>query len=186
MAEPINPNGPEPDELGSAPTPDVAPAVDPSASGRSLDQVDRMATTPEPAHSGPEVGGDLVPAGTHVPTPGPDSASEPDPAPKVKQPLPAESLAKTRAAAAWLATGAALIIVVLMIILILQNQETMEFNYLWFSGRVPIGAALVIAAVTGAAIVMIVGIVRLTQVRRNTRRAQKAANAQHLADTNQD
>ena len=65
----------------------------------------------------------------------------------------------------------------LIIILSLQNQETVEVNYLWFSGSLPLGAALLIAAVAGAAVVMIVGTVRLTQVRRNTRRVQKAADA---------
>ena len=87
------------------------------------------------------------------------------------------SLARTRAAAAWLATGAALIILILLIVLILQNQAVVEVRYMWFSGSIPLGTALLIAAVAGATVVMIIGVVRLTQVRINTRRAQKAAAA---------
>jgi uncharacterized integral membrane protein len=105
--------------------------------------------------------------------------TQPPPSPKhaSKEPIAAADLARTRAAAAWLAAGAALIILILLIVLILQNQEVVEVRYLWFRGSLPLGAALLIAAVAGASVVMIIGVVRLTQVRIHTRRAQKAARA---------
>ena len=48
-------------------------------------------------------------------------------------------------------------------------------KYLWFSGSLPLGTALLIAAIAGATVVMLIGIVRLTQLRINARRARKAA-----------
>jgi uncharacterized integral membrane protein len=114
-----------------------------------------------------------------VPTPA--SPGEPQPASttpaksskSIKEPT--SNLATTRAAAAWFATGAALIVLVLLIILILQNQTVVEVKYLWFSGSLPLGTALLIAAIAGATVVMLIGIVRLTQLRINARRARKAA-----------
>ena len=84
-------------------------------------------------------------------------------------------MSTTRAAAAWLATAVSLVILVLLIILILQNQTVVEVKYLWFSGSLPLGTALLIAAIAGATVVMLIGIVRLTQLRINARRARKAA-----------
>jgi uncharacterized integral membrane protein len=79
----------------------------------------------------------------------------------------------TRAAAAWFATAVALVLLVLLIILILQNQDVVELHYLGFTGSLPLGTALFIAAVAGAAVVAIVGVVRLTQLRVTARRARR-------------
>jgi len=83
------------------------------------------------------------------------------------------ALVTTRAAAAWFATAVALVLLVLLIILILQNQDVVEVRYLGFTGSLPLGTALLIAAVAGAAVVTIVGVVRLTQLRLTARRARR-------------
>ena len=86
-------------------------------------------------------------------------------------------MSTTRAAAAWLATAVSLVILVLLIILILENQETVEVHYLGLQGSLPLGTALLIAAVAGGAIVTIVGVVRLTQLRVMARRARRRERA---------
>ena len=83
------------------------------------------------------------------------------------------AMSTTRAAAAWLATAVSLVILVLLIILILENQETVEVSYLGLQGALPLGTALLIAAVAGGAIVTIVGVIRLTQLRIMARRARR-------------
>jgi uncharacterized integral membrane protein len=83
------------------------------------------------------------------------------------------ALATTRAAAAWFATAVALVLLVLLIILILQNQDVVKLHYLGFTGSVPLGTALFTAAVAGAAVVAIVGVVRLTQLRVTARRVRR-------------
>ena len=83
------------------------------------------------------------------------------------------ALATTRAAAAWFATAVALVLLVLLIILILQNQDVVTLHYLGFTGSLPLGTALFIAAVAGGAVVAIVGVVRLTQLRVTARRTRR-------------
>ena len=110
----------------------------------------------------------------------PDSGAPPEPPlpgipPKSQgtaTPSPGD-LATTRAAAAWLATAVALVLLVLLIILILQNQSVVTLHYLGFTGSLPLGTALFIAAVAGAALVAIVGVVRLTQLRVTARRVRR-------------
>jgi uncharacterized integral membrane protein len=80
----------------------------------------------------------------------------------------------TRASAAWFATAVALVLLVLLIILILQNQNVVQVHYLGLTGSIPLGTALFIAAVTGGAVVSVVAVVRLTQLRVMKRRARRA------------
>jgi len=65
------------------------------------------------------------------------------------------------------------VILVLLIILILENQQTVSVTYLGLNGSLPLGTALLIAAVAGGAIVTIVGVIRLTQLRIMARRARR-------------
>jgi uncharacterized integral membrane protein len=67
----------------------------------------------------------------------------------------------------------ALVLLVLLIILILQNQDVVTLHYLGFTGSLPLGTTLFIAAVAGAAVVAIVGVVRLTQLRIAARRVRR-------------
>ncbi len=129
---------------------------------------------PEPAAVPPSSG--RPPAGS------PPAGSPPAGKPPVPEPTGRDadagarsdgSPATTRAAAAWLATAAALVVLALLIILILQNQETVDVHYLGLAGSLPLGTALLIAAVAGGVIVMIVGVVRLTQLRVEARRARR-------------
>src|SRR5450631_1325640 len=108
-------------------------------------------------------------AGAPPKPPGPDNPPK-GPGPATPSP---NALMTTRAAAAWFATAVALVLLVLLIILILQNQDVVELHYLGFTGSLPLGTALFIAAVAGAAVVAIVGVVRLTQLRVTARRARR-------------
>ncbi|HEY5248640.1 MAG TPA: lipopolysaccharide assembly protein LapA domain-containing protein, partial [Dermatophilaceae bacterium] len=87
--------------------------------------------------------------------------------------LAPSAVATTRAAAAWFATAVALVLLLLLIILILQNQDVVTLHYLGFTGSLPLGTALFIAAVAGGAVVAIVGVVRLTQLPATARRARR-------------
>jgi uncharacterized integral membrane protein len=78
----------------------------------------------------------------------------------------------TRASAAWVATAVALLLLVLLIIFILQNSTRVEVHYLGFAGSLPLGMALLIAAVGGGVMVAIAGVARVTQLRRHARRTR--------------
>lgn len=79
----------------------------------------------------------------------------------------------TRASAAWVATGVALVLLILLIVFILQNSTKIEIQFLGMSGTIPLGMALLIAAVGGGAVVAIVGVARVTQLRMNAHRTRQ-------------
>jgi uncharacterized integral membrane protein len=139
----------------SSPFRNVDPASDPL---QQPDAASEASTPPEDA----DVGAPAKPTGA---VGAPKNIGEQVPSPAAR--------ATTRAATAWLATAVALIVLVLLIILILQNQKVVQVSYLGFTGSIPLGTALLIAAVAGAAVVTIVGVVRLTQLRFTTRRRRR-------------
>ena len=79
----------------------------------------------------------------------------------------------TRAGAAWMATAFALLLLVMLIIFILQNPTRVEVSYLGFTGSLPLGVALLIAAVAGGVLVAVAGVTRVTQLRMNARRGRR-------------
>jgi uncharacterized integral membrane protein len=79
----------------------------------------------------------------------------------------------TRASAVWAATAAAIMLLVLLIIFMMQNSTGVEVHYLGFAGSLPLGLALLIAAVGGGLAVAIAGVARVTQLRLNARRARQ-------------
>ena len=81
----------------------------------------------------------------------------------------------TRASAIWVATGAALLLLVLLIVFMLQNSTKVEVRFLSLTGTIPLGMALLIAAVGGGVLVAIAGIARVTQLRLNARRTRRGA-----------
>ncbi len=85
---------------------------------------------------------------------------------------PGRVLAVTRASAAWVATAIALLLLVMLIVFILQNSTRVEVHYLGLAGSLPLGMALLIAAVGAGVLVAIAGGARVTQLRRKVRRAR--------------
>ena len=79
----------------------------------------------------------------------------------------------TRISAAWVATAAALLLLVMLIVFILQNTARVEVHYLGLAGSLPLGMALLIAAVGGGVVVAIAGIARITQLRMKARRTRQ-------------
>jgi uncharacterized integral membrane protein len=79
----------------------------------------------------------------------------------------------TRASAVWVATAAALLLLILLIVFMLQNSTKVEVHLLGMSGSIPLGMALLIAAVGGGVVVAIAGVARVAQLRMNARRARR-------------
>jgi uncharacterized integral membrane protein len=79
----------------------------------------------------------------------------------------------TRASAVWVATGAALLVLILLIVFILQNSTKVEVHFLGLTGTIPLGMALLIAAVGGGVVVAIAGVTRVTQLRMSARRTRR-------------
>lgn len=96
--------------------------------------------------------------------------AEPTEAPPTSPPGAAPRL--TRVSAAWVATAAMLLLLVLLIVFILQNPTRVEVSYLGFTGSLPLGVALLLAAVGGGLLVAIAGVARVTQLRMSARRTR--------------
>jgi uncharacterized integral membrane protein len=75
------------------------------------------------------------------------------------------------------ATGVGLLLLILLIVFILQNTTKVEVRFLGMSGTIPLGMALLIAAVGGGVLVAIAGVARITQLRMNARRTRRSTSS---------
>jgi len=83
----------------------------------------------------------------------------------------------TRASAAWVAVGIGLVLLILLIVFMLQNSTKVEVDFLAWTGTIPLGMSLLIAAVSGGVVVAIAGAARVTQLRRSVRRTKRGITA---------
>jgi uncharacterized integral membrane protein len=87
----------------------------------------------------------------------------------------------TRLAGTWSAVTGFGLVLLLLLIFILQNQNAVEVSYFGAHGHLPLGAALLLAAVAGILLVALAGSARIMQLRatahRHRRADKKAAEA---------
>jgi uncharacterized integral membrane protein len=65
------------------------------------------------------------------------------------------------------------IVLIFLLVFILQNQISVTIRFLGFAGSLPVGVALLLAAIAGLLLVAIPGGVRIMQLRRAARRAAR-------------
>ena len=104
-------------------------------------------------------------------------------------PLPQHKIRRTRAGGVWVAMACFAVVLLLLLIFILQNGRTVGISYLGAHGHLPLGVALLLAAVFGVILVVLPGTARIIQLRiaaRHHRRvdahhgvAAQAADAHH-------
>jgi uncharacterized integral membrane protein len=111
--------------------------------------------TPEPP---------VVPAATPV-APPPPSAPTPTPQSAVKF---------TRAAALWSALIVGFIILIVLLVFIAQNTDSAQFTFLGWHWSLPLGVAILMAAVLGGLIAVLAGTARIVQLRRAAKTNLKA------------
>jgi uncharacterized integral membrane protein len=116
-------------------------------------------------------------SGTGLPGPGehPPLPAEMAPdAPAGKQPKVKE-VRFTRAAALWSALIVGFLILIVLLIFIAQNTASAEFAFLGWRWSLPLGVAILLAAVCGGLIAVLAGAVRIFQLRRAAKKNYKAA-----------
>lgn len=100
-------------------------------------------------------------------------ASEPAPEPEVP-PTPAVAAEPesglTRAAAMWTSLIVGFLVLIVLLIFIAQNTASTAFTFLGWHWSLPLGVAILFAAVAGGLITVAVGAVRIFQLRRTTKR----------------
>jgi uncharacterized integral membrane protein len=75
--------------------------------------------------------------------------------------------------AAWLALVVGVVVLIFMLIFILQNNVATAFTFLSWTFSVPLGVAVLFAAIAGALITAMVGTVRMIVLGRSVRRLEK-------------
>ncbi|GGN74553.1 hypothetical protein GCM10010112_44810 [Actinoplanes lobatus] len=79
---------------------------------------------------------------------------------------PTGRVPRTRAGSTWSGICAAALLSVVLIVFIGQNSRSVQVNFLGMGGSLPLALALLIAAAGAAILVMVVGTVRIAQLRR--------------------
>jgi lipopolysaccharide assembly protein A len=136
------------------------------------------ADLPAPAELAPGATG-TQPAPT-VPDPAaPPQAAAPAAAPPLK-------IKRTRISGLWVALGFFAVVLLLLLIFILQNGAKVDISYMGAHGHLPLGVALLLAAVCGVLLVILAGAARISQLRTVARRHRRAdkKNAQANASAN--
>jgi len=80
----------------------------------------------------------------------------------------------------WLASGCFAVVLLLLLIFILENSRSVDVAFFGAHGHLPLGVALLLAAVLGILLVVIPGTARIIQLRRTARR-HRSADASQIA-----
>jgi uncharacterized integral membrane protein len=102
----------------------------------------------------------------------PEPSTVPTAQPPQSQPPQAEpALGHSRSGGLWTGLILSAIVLIFLLVFILQNQISVTIRFLGFAGALPVGVALLLAAIAGLLLVAIPGGVRIIQLRRAARRA---------------
>jgi uncharacterized integral membrane protein len=90
-------------------------------------------------------------------------------------PPPEDAVKFTRAAALWSSLIIGFVILIVLLIFIAQNTDSGTFHFLGWNWTLPLGVALLLAAVCGGLLAVFVGAARIVQLRIAARKNLKAA-----------
>jgi uncharacterized integral membrane protein len=89
-------------------------------------------------------------------------------------PPPHHTIKRTRISGAWVALFFFAVVLLLLLIFILQNGKPVDVSYFGAHGHLPLGVALLLAAVCGVLLVAFAGTARIVQLRATARRHRRA------------
>jgi uncharacterized integral membrane protein len=138
----------------AAPTPGEVPSAQPALE-------DTPQVPPQPAAPPEQAQPEPVP---------PQQAAPPAATPP---PLPQHRIKRTRTSGIWVAVGFFAVVLLLLLIFILQNSTDVSVSYLGLHGHLPLGVALLLAAVSGVLLVVLAGAARISQLRTTARRHRR-------------
>ena len=87
--------------------------------------------------------------------------------------LPTHQVTRTRTGGVWVAAALFALVLLLLLIFILENGQRVAISYLGAHGHLPLGVALLLAAVIGVLLVVIPGTGRIIQLRIVARRHRR-------------
>ena len=145
----------------------------------------RVMMDPRATHGAPQ--GEAAPERPRAETTGapegadPSGAASPVAEPSITEPAGAVTSAgsgrrdpseppRTRAGNAFAGLLAGTVVLILLLVFILENTRSVRVSYFGTSGSLSLGIALLLAAVAGALLVGLTGLVRVVQLRQRLRR----------------
>lgn len=112
---------------------------------------------------------------SHTPASPSQPPPNPAPAPKSAATPKEPAIGFTRAGALWSALIAGFLILILLLIFITQNTAPTDFRFLGWHWSLPLGVAILLAAVVGGLITVAVGTARILQLRRAAKKHHAAS-----------
>jgi uncharacterized integral membrane protein len=94
----------------------------------------------------------------------PDATAPTEPAPSTRR--------RSRTGGLWVGLILSAIVLLLLLVFILQNSAPVQISFFAFDGVLPLGVALLLAAIAGILLVAIPGSLRILQLRRAARRGK--------------
>jgi uncharacterized integral membrane protein len=107
--------------------------------------------------------------------------SEPIEPPATTTSMPRQAR-RTRISAAWVGVMAGAVVLVLLLVFILQNTRSVKISYLTFAGSMPLGIALLLAAIAGLLLAGGVASLRIWQLRHRLVRQTKSSRHVEVSD----
>jgi lipopolysaccharide assembly protein A len=129
----------------------------------------QSAPAPTPAETPPG-----QPALETTPQVPPQQPAQPPAPEQPSHSLPQHRIKRTRTGGIWVAVGFFAVILLLLLIFILQNGQKVDISYMGAHGHLPLGVALLLAAVCGVLLVVLAGTARISQLRATARRHRRA------------
>ena len=95
------------------------------------------------------------------------------PGPAAPPPLPQHKIRPTRLSGLWFAVVFFAVVLLFLLIFILQNARAVDISYLGMHGHLPLGVALLLAAVCGVLLTILAGAARISQLHAVARRHRR-------------
>jgi lipopolysaccharide assembly protein A len=106
-------------------------------------------------------------------TPSEELPAAGSPAPE-NEPLPEHVVTRSRLGTLWAAAVGFAVVLLLLLIFILENGQRADVAFFGVHAHLPLGVALLLAAVFGILLVVVPGIGRMVQLRMTARRHRQA------------
>ncbi len=130
-----------------------------------------MSTEPQPSTQGSASAPDPQ---LDAPPPGPQQQAPQQQAPQQQAPaLPQHKIRHTRISGLWFAVAFFAVVLLFLLIFILQNGKAADISYLGMHGHLPLGVALLLAAVCGVLLTILAAAARISQLRTVARRHRR-------------
>ena len=87
-----------------------------------------------------------------------------------------DQTARTRLSGVWVGVIIGVVVLVLLLVFVIQNTKSVKVSFFTLSGKLPLGVALLLAAVGGVLIAGVVASLRIWQLRHRLHNSKRASS----------